>query len=153
LTPLGNPFTLSLGKLSEAIKTLRESLGVTQLEIAVKLDVGGHAVAHYESGRKPDAVVAARLCGVAHQAGRDDLADVFAAALPGVAEGLLIPVWRLPEGQQPTFEARRPETPVVDRFDNKPARSSFTLMDQRAKSYTLQKKQRRTSRSFTPPSS
>jgi hypothetical protein len=57
--------------------------------------------------RTPDSVATARLCRVAHEAGRDDLADVFAAALPGVGEGVLIPVWRLPNAYQveaATFE-------------------------------------------------
>jgi transcriptional regulator with XRE-family HTH domain len=87
--------------LSEAVKTLRESLGVTQLQLAVKLDIGGHAVAHYESGRTPNVVTTARLCRVAYEAGRDDLAEIFAACLPGVAEGLLVPVWRIPKELQP----------------------------------------------------
>jgi len=88
------------GKVSEAIKTLRSALGVTQLELAIKLDIGGHSVAHYECGRTPDAVTTARLCRVAHEAGRDDLADIFAVALPGVAEGLLVPVWWVPKEHQ-----------------------------------------------------
>jgi transcriptional regulator with XRE-family HTH domain len=84
-------------RASEAIKDLRTALGMTQLELAIKLDVGVHSVAHYESGRMPNVVTTARLCRVAHEAGRNDLADVFAAALPGVEEGVLIPVWRLPK--------------------------------------------------------
>jgi transcriptional regulator with XRE-family HTH domain len=76
------------GRISEAIRALRESLGMTQLELAVKLDIGGHCVPHYESGRMPDAVITARLCRAAHEAGRDDLADIFTARLPGVEEGL-----------------------------------------------------------------
>jgi transcriptional regulator with XRE-family HTH domain len=87
------------GEVSEAIKSLRSTLGITQLELAIKLDIGGHSVAHYEGGRKPDTITIVRLCRVAHEAGRDDLADVFAAALPGVREGVLIPVWRLPKEQ------------------------------------------------------
>jgi hypothetical protein len=47
----------------------------------------------------PDAVTRARLCRAAHEAGRDDLADIFAAALPGVAEGLLVPAWWVPKEQ------------------------------------------------------
>jgi transcriptional regulator with XRE-family HTH domain len=85
------------GKVAEAIKTLRSALGVTQLDLAIKLDVGGHSIAHYEGGRTPDAVTTVRLCRVAHEVGRDDLADIFAAALPGVAEGLLVPAWRVPK--------------------------------------------------------
>jgi hypothetical protein len=95
---------------------------MTQLELAIKLDIGGHAVAHYECGRKPDAVTTARLCRVAHEAARDDLADLFASALPGVEEGLLIPVWRLPDKQQPekpTFEKGRSEPLVINGFDNR----------------------------------
>jgi transcriptional regulator with XRE-family HTH domain len=113
------------GELSEAVKTLRSALGATQLELAVKLDIGGHSVAHYECGRRPDAVTTARLCGVAHEAGRDDLADVFAAALPGVEEGLLIPVWRLEKDQQcepaPTSVEVRSTSSVIGRFENKSA--------------------------------
>jgi transcriptional regulator with XRE-family HTH domain len=127
------------GKLSEAVKTLRSALGVTQLELAVKLDIGGHSIAHFESGRKPDAVITARLCGVAHEAGLDDLADVFAVALPGVEEGLLIPVWRLPKEQQPesapTFVEVRPAPPVVSRFENKPG--TVLVEDQRPERKTM----------------
>jgi transcriptional regulator with XRE-family HTH domain len=81
------------GKVTEAIKTLRSALGMTQLELAVKLDIAGHSVAYFEGGHMPNAVTTARLCHVAHEAGRDDLAEIFAAVLPGVAEGLLVPVW------------------------------------------------------------
>jgi transcriptional regulator with XRE-family HTH domain len=88
------------GKFAAAIKDLRESLGMTQLELAVKLDIGGHAVPHFEWGRMPNAVTTARLCRIAHEAGRDDLADIFAARLPGVNEGVVVPVWRLPNEQQ-----------------------------------------------------
>jgi transcriptional regulator with XRE-family HTH domain len=95
------------GKLSDAIRALRESLGATQLELAVKLDIGGHSVPHYETGRMPDAVITARLCRAAHEARRDDLADIFASRLPGVEEGLLVPVWRLPKELQPEMPARK----------------------------------------------
>ena len=88
---------LMRGKVSEAIKTLRSALGVTQLELAMKLDIAGHSVGHFEGGRMPDAVTIARLCRAAHEAGRDDLADIFAVAMPGVAEGLLVPVWWVPK--------------------------------------------------------
>jgi hypothetical protein len=41
--------------------------------------------------------------------GRDDLADIFAAPLPGVEEGRLVLVWRLPKELQP----EKPERKVV----------------------------------------
>jgi transcriptional regulator with XRE-family HTH domain len=88
-------------KFAAAIKSLRESLGMTQLELAIKLDIGGHAVPHFECSRMPNVVTTARLCRLAHEAGLDDPAEIFVAALPGVEEGLLIPVWRLAREQQP----------------------------------------------------
>jgi hypothetical protein len=91
---------LMRGKVSEAVKTLRSALCVTQLELAIKLDIGGHSVAHFEGGRLPDAVTTARLCRAAHEAGRDDLADIFAVAMPGVAEGLVVPVWWVRKAQR-----------------------------------------------------
>jgi len=102
------------GKVSEAIRSLRESLGMTQLELAVKLDIGGHAVPHYECGRPPNVVTMARLCRFAHEAGRDDLAEIFVAGLPGVEEGLLIPVWRLPREQQPEETHFRGSPPQIE---------------------------------------
>jgi transcriptional regulator with XRE-family HTH domain len=93
------------GKVSESIKTLRSALGITQLELAMKLDIAGHSVAHFEGGRMPDALTIARLCHTAREAGRDDLADIFATALPGVAEGLLVPIWWLPKDQHCDPEA------------------------------------------------
>jgi hypothetical protein len=56
----------------------------------------------------PDIVTTARLCRIAHEAGRDDLAEIFAARLPGVEEGLLVPVWRLPKERQPDNPAFAP---------------------------------------------
>ncbi|HKD09879.1 MAG TPA: helix-turn-helix transcriptional regulator [Bryobacteraceae bacterium] len=94
------------GKVTEAIKTLRSALGVTQLELSIKLGIEGHSVAHFEGGRMPDAVTTARLCRAAHDAGRDDLADIFAATLPGVVEGLLVPIWWVP---------KEPHDPGADR--------------------------------------
>jgi hypothetical protein len=81
-------------------------------QLAIKLDIAGHSVAHYECGRAPDAVTTVRLCRAAHEAGRDDLADVFAEGLPGVREGVLIAVWRLPKEQQPESPAQE-KTPSV----------------------------------------
>ena len=88
------------GKVTEAIKTLRLALGATQLELATMLDIAGHSVAYFEGGHMPDAVTTARLCQAAHEAGRDDLADIFAVAMPGVAEGLVVPVWWVRKAQR-----------------------------------------------------
>jgi len=110
-------------ELSETIKTLRSVLGMTQLGLATKLDIGGHSVAHYEGGRTPDAVTTSRLCRLAHEAGRDDLAEKFAARLPGVDEGLLVPVWRLPKEQQPNKPAARTEGDSCSRENEKAARA------------------------------
>jgi transcriptional regulator with XRE-family HTH domain len=109
------------GKFATAIKNLRESLGVTQLELAVKLDIGGHAVSHFEYGRKPDSLTTARLCRIAHEAGRDDLADIFVAALPGVKEGVVVPVWRLPNERQADKLAARTEAESSPRGNEKAA--------------------------------
>jgi hypothetical protein len=47
-----------------------------------------------------------RFCRAAFEAGHTDLAEVFAERLPGVREGLLMPVWKLP----PDNSARPDET-------------------------------------------
>jgi hypothetical protein len=62
------------------------------------------------------------LSEVTHEAARDNLADLFASALPGVEERLLIPIWRL-RGEQPrkpTFAKDRAEPTVITHFDNRP---------------------------------
>jgi transcriptional regulator with XRE-family HTH domain len=104
---------------SSAIKALRTTLGTTRLEFAAKLGIGGSSVAHYETGhRRPDATATARLCRVAHEAGRTDLAEIFVVALPGVQEAVLVPVWRL--SKEPQSAAPRDEGPparYVERFE------------------------------------
>jgi hypothetical protein len=123
------------GKVTEAIKTLRLALGATQLELATMLDIAGHSVAYFEGGHMPDAVTTARLCQAAHEAGRDDLADKFAAALPGVAEGLLMPFWWVPKeqrqrsGSRPGMKGGNGPTPHSARptCRNKPRREACAL--------------------------
>jgi DNA-binding transcriptional regulator YiaG len=74
-----------IDKFAGAIKELRSTVGATQVEFAKKLGVGVPSLAHYEiTGRRPEAATTALLCRAAHNAGRIDLAEVFAAALPGV---------------------------------------------------------------------
>jgi transcriptional regulator with XRE-family HTH domain len=91
-------------KFSSTVKALRKALGMTQVEFAQKLGVGVPSVTHYETAsRRPDPATTARLARAAHEAGRDDLAEVFAEVLPGVRAGLLVPVWRLPKEQQPAL--------------------------------------------------
>ena len=86
-----------IDKFAGAIKDLRAMVGESQVEFAKKLGVGVPSLAHYETaGRRPEAVTTALLCRTAHDAGRIDLGEVFAAALPGVGDGLLVPCWRLP---------------------------------------------------------
>jgi transcriptional regulator with XRE-family HTH domain len=85
-------------RIVEIVKKLRAAFDLTQSEFAKKLGISAASVAHFEGGsRHPDAATLVTLCRTAHEAGRDDLADVFAAMIHGVAEGLLVPVWRLPK--------------------------------------------------------
>jgi transcriptional regulator with XRE-family HTH domain len=97
-----NTFVVMADKFPGALKSLREALGVTQIVFAKKLGIGAPSVAHYETGsRRPGAATSVRFARTAHEAGRIDLAEIFAAALPGVQEGLLVPVWRLPKVEEP----------------------------------------------------
>jgi hypothetical protein len=84
-------------KFTRAIKDLRRTLDATQIDLAEWLSLGVPSIAHYEiAHRRPEAATTAVLCRAAHNAECDDLAEIFAAAIPGVEEGLLAPVWRLP---------------------------------------------------------
>ncbi len=106
-------------KINAAVRELRKSLGLTQPQFAKETGMSGPSVAHFETGdRNPDAGSMALLCRAAFKAGRLDLADVFAAAIPGVAEGLLIPRWKTvqPEPEPEIAEAERPQTVVPDRW-------------------------------------
>jgi transcriptional regulator with XRE-family HTH domain len=86
----------------ETVKKLRATFDLTQSEFANKLGISAASVAHIEGGsRGPGAAALVTLCRTAHEAGRDDLADVFAAMIHGVSEGLLVPVWRLPKEKKP----------------------------------------------------
>lgn len=119
-------FLVMTDKISDAIKALRKTTGLKQIEFAKRLGIGVPSLTHYETaGRGPDAATTARFARMAYEAGRVDLAEVLAAALPGVEDGLLVPVWRLSqelrppaptdEGQpsQPTAH-RMPEPKIVD---------------------------------------
>jgi transcriptional regulator with XRE-family HTH domain len=89
-------------RIIETVKKLRATFGLTQSEFAKKLGVSAASVAHIEGGsRGLGAAVLVTLFRTAHEAGRDDLADVFASMIYGVAEGLLVPVWRLPKEKKP----------------------------------------------------
>jgi hypothetical protein len=81
-------------------------MNVTQPGLAKKLGtLSATSIAHYEGGkRRPDSAAAIILCRAAEAAGRNDLADIFAAIVPGVEEGLLIPRWRLPVAPEPVAE-------------------------------------------------
>jgi transcriptional regulator with XRE-family HTH domain len=102
------------------VRRLRSTLGLSQTSFAKKLGISAASVAHFENGsRRPDSATAAILCRAAHEAGRDDLADVFAVKVPGVAEGLFVPVWRLPKEQQPeaaTFEEGPPRSRMAESY-------------------------------------
>jgi transcriptional regulator with XRE-family HTH domain len=91
-----------IDKFARAIKDLRRTLDVTQIDLAERLGLGVPSIAHYEiAHRRPEAATTAVLCRAAHNAGRDDLAEIFAAAIPGVEDGLLVPCWRLPQELRP----------------------------------------------------
>jgi transcriptional regulator with XRE-family HTH domain len=108
---------------SSAIKALRTALGTTQIEFAIKLGIGGSSVAHYETGhRRPDGTATARLCRLAHQVGRTDLAEIFVATLPGVQEAVLVPIWRLAE--VPQYAAPSDEGPSAH-FVNRVEKSAW----------------------------
>jgi transcriptional regulator with XRE-family HTH domain len=103
------------------VRRLRATLGLSQKAFAKKLGISAASVAHFENrSRRPDAATAAILCRAAHEAGRDDLADVFAVKVPGVAEGLFVPVWRLPKEQQPEaatiFEEGPPRSRMAESY-------------------------------------
>ena len=88
-------------KINEAIRSFREHFAMTQPQFAKKLGLSLFSFSQYEiAERKPDAESMARLCRAAVEVKRFDLADIFAAAIPGVADGLLIPKWRI----QPQLE-------------------------------------------------
>jgi hypothetical protein len=120
-------------KLSLAAVELRRHLGLTQPRFATLLLVSTTSVAHLEIGsRKPDATTVVRCCRAAHAAGRIDLAEIFAAAIPGVAEGLVVPVWVLAQSepkqadqlQTAVEESTRPVTrweTILETMNVKPA--------------------------------
>jgi len=84
-------------QLSETILVLREQLALTRHAFAKKAGCSPSSIAHYGTAkRSPGAFTIARLCRLALEANRPDLADAFAAALPGVPDGLLVPSWKLP---------------------------------------------------------
>jgi hypothetical protein len=77
------------------------------------------SVAHFETGaRTPDTATVVRYCRAAHAAGRLDLAEVFASAVPGIAEGLFIPIWRLPQSE--LEPAEQPQTAVEESTSQAP---------------------------------
>ena len=84
-------------KVCEAVRDLRMQMDLTQAEFAARLCLSTASVAHFETGaRVPDPGSMLLLCRAAFSdARRIDLADVFANALPGVTEGLLIPCWQV----------------------------------------------------------
>jgi transcriptional regulator with XRE-family HTH domain len=96
-------------KINEAIRGLRKELNLTQTKFARQLSLSAASVAHFETGvRVPDAGSLLLLCRAAFKdARRIDLAEVFADALPGVKEGLLVPCWRL----HPPTDDRSPRPP------------------------------------------
>jgi hypothetical protein len=64
------------------------------------------SVAHYEIlARRPDAATLARFTRAAFDAGRLDLAEVFAGLIPGVKEGIFIPAWRIPGHEKSADES------------------------------------------------
>ena len=82
-------------KFADALCALRASLNLTQPEFGKLVGKSAVSVAHYEIGAgRPDAASTALLRRAALKAGRLDLADVFAEAIPGVADGLLVPRWK-----------------------------------------------------------
>jgi transcriptional regulator with XRE-family HTH domain len=100
-------------KISEAVRGLRKQLNLTQAKFARQLNLTAASVAHFETGvRVPDAGSLLLFCRAAFKdARRIDLADVFADALPGVKEGLLIPCWR--SGDRKPLPYEPPSKPLL----------------------------------------
>jgi len=67
--------------LSEAVKELRHQLGESQQAFSNRLGLSMAAIVKYEAGRAPTGKALAQLAHVAAEAGRHDLAYLFAAAL------------------------------------------------------------------------
>ena len=68
------------GSTVDAVKALRAHLGESQQAFSNKLGLSIRAIANYEKARIPSTLALHRLLKLAHEAGRDDLADVFREA-------------------------------------------------------------------------
>ena len=65
---------------TDAVKALRCHLGESQQAFATRLGLSIRAIANYEKDRTPSSLALGRLIKDAHEAGREDLADVFRTA-------------------------------------------------------------------------
>jgi transcriptional regulator with XRE-family HTH domain len=66
---------------SEAVRALRQRLGLTQQSFATRLGLSIRAVANYEKDRVPAARILSRLASVSQQEGHSDLKLAFMKAL------------------------------------------------------------------------
>jgi transcriptional regulator with XRE-family HTH domain len=68
--------------IADAIRILREKLGLTQEEFGARIGVTGRAIRRYEArDRRPDVGALAGFAGLAAEADRHDLAYLFTRAL------------------------------------------------------------------------
>src|SRR5438874_8403577 len=79
-------------KLNAAIKQLRAVTHDTQQSWASRLGLSIRAIANYEKDRVPHSAVLLRLAKLAQQVGREDLAQVFQAALSTELKEVLEPM-------------------------------------------------------------
>ncbi len=78
----------------QALRNLRGYTELTQPDFARKVGMSEASIAHFETGsRKPDPVSLVKFARLAFEIDRVALADIFVKELPGVREGLLIPIW------------------------------------------------------------
>jgi len=79
-------------KLNEAVQQLRAVTDDTQQSLAQRLGLSLRAIANYEKDRVPHHAVLLRLAKLAQQVGREDLAEVFNAALSTELKEVLEPM-------------------------------------------------------------
>lgn len=70
-------------QVNEAVRVLRNRLGLSQQAFANRFGMSLNAIARYEMGRKPAPIVALQMMHTALKEGHSDLAAVFASAGEG----------------------------------------------------------------------
>jgi transcriptional regulator with XRE-family HTH domain len=78
---MARPSERSRSKLSLSVIELRKALGETQQEFAARLDTAITTIARYETSRTPSGEVLVQFMTLALAHGKDDLAELFRAAL------------------------------------------------------------------------